>query len=1008
MGRYLLTHKLGRGGMGVVWSAIDPELDRRVAIKLLRRSKSKARARSRLLREAQAMARLDHSHVVSVFDVGTVGSRVFVAMEHLGGGTLAQWMQHPRDWREVVAIFRQAGAGLAAAHRAGLTHRDFKPENVLLTDEGIAKVTDFGLVRADDSEDLSADEDELSRSGDAGVSSSALSTPLTQVGAQIGTPAYMAPELFLGQLADARSDQFAFCVSLHEALWGSRPYSGHTLETLRKAVVEDQRLPRSRVHEVPAWLAAIVERGLGSRPEQRFESMDALLAALADDPTRRQRAWSVVAGGLVVLSLLGLGAWAYEQREHERCVATGAAVSELWSPAVAEEIGAAMEATGAEYAGETVARVRARLDDWSQSWSSAREAACEAGRRGPELERESAAATRACLERELDELIGLVELLRDSDRLSLAYADEAAAGLPATQRCQDPLWLAQLNEAGSDAGALEQTRELARTRALYGAGRYADARGGIRALLADDQHLPTALTLEAHLLAGRIELALGRYADAEAEVEQALFGALAADLPRLGFDASAALAGIARRRADFPRARLWVSALESLATRLGDLPEQRIELHGQRAALAQSLREFDEAEAELSLALRLSEKHRPAGHPSIATLQMRLGGLKDLRSDYAGAIELLELARAQWVSTVGEGHPRVASLDHKLAEAERNAGRFEVAQQRLEEVIEVQTQTLGRKHVDVAESLRALAITHAMQGDMPRAVELQRESTEIIEGVFGPEHPSMATHLSNLGTMLNGVGKTEEARAALERSWAIQREVYGPNSVQASDTRYLIGAILANQDEFELAIEHMQAALRGRLATDGEAHERTIVVRTGLGTALCMAGRHEEGSAAQRRGLEAMTQLRGPEHPQLGQAINSIITCERDGEFGDPEEQREMLERALELRSKQSPADTVRPNILVHLGSLHLEHGRLAEAQGVVDRAREVLDDIPRPALRAKLRWLIAKTELTAGERVAAESSSAVAVAELRESEGADSELFAEIEAWRAAQGWKS
>jgi serine/threonine protein kinase len=223
VGRYVLLDAVGSGGMGVVYAAYDPELDRKVAIKLLRfdrlGSEAGERDRLRLQREAQAIARLSHPNVVHVYDVGTFGDQVFVAMEFVAGRTLRQWAEEePRPWREVVDRFALAGRGLAAAHAAGLIHRDFKPDNVLLGDDGRVRVVDFGLARPAGQQP--APEGERTPSGGT------LAHPLTEWGVVVGTPAYMAPEQLRGEASDERSDQLSFCVSLYETLYGERPFPG--------------------------------------------------------------------------------------------------------------------------------------------------------------------------------------------------------------------------------------------------------------------------------------------------------------------------------------------------------------------------------------------------------------------------------------------------------------------------------------------------------------------------------------------------------------------------------------------------------------------------------------------------------------------------------------------------------------------------------------------------------------------------------------------------------------
>jgi len=228
VGRFIVLDRLGHGGMGVVHAAFDPELDRKVALKLvLPERDGGAHARARLLREAQAMARLAHPNVVAVHDVGTIDDRVWIAMEYVRGRTLTLWLAEARrSWRQIVDMFAQAGEGLRAAHEVGLVHRDFKPDNVMIGDDGRARVMDFGLARAG-SDPLAEQETGEPRSA-----------PLvTQLGAVVGTPRYMAPEQWQGCVADAQADQFAFCVALWEALYGQLPFAADGMPALVMAML---------------------------------------------------------------------------------------------------------------------------------------------------------------------------------------------------------------------------------------------------------------------------------------------------------------------------------------------------------------------------------------------------------------------------------------------------------------------------------------------------------------------------------------------------------------------------------------------------------------------------------------------------------------------------------------------------------------------------------------------------------------------------------------------------
>ena len=349
IGRYLVEGQLGAGGVGVVFAAHDPRLGRKVAVKLLRSDRlgaDPARAGQRLREEAQAMARLAHPNVVTVYDVGEHEGGVYIAMELVEGQSLRDWLKvMARPWREVLNAYFQAGRGLAAAHEAGLVHRDFKPANILVGVDGRVRVVDFGLASSGPMDLASTDLDELEghastsgvyhrssqltdiettidesglppeggplttgvitpRQGRADISGTftavdmtvegtlhptalgadphtTIPTGLTHSGLVAGTPAYMAPELFLGRTADARSDQFAFAVSLFEGLYGERPFAGSNTAEIADAVMNGRiRTPPSS-HGVPRWVHRIVEQGLQTRRQDRHPSIRSMLASFA-------------------------------------------------------------------------------------------------------------------------------------------------------------------------------------------------------------------------------------------------------------------------------------------------------------------------------------------------------------------------------------------------------------------------------------------------------------------------------------------------------------------------------------------------------------------------------------------------------------------------------------------------------------------------------------------------------------------------------------------------------
>ncbi len=425
MGRYLVLGTLGEGGMGVVHAAYDPELDRKVALKVLLPGRGgRAKGHERLLREAQSLARLSHPNVVAVHDVGTHEGRVFVAMEFIAGTTLSATIESQRPGLEaIVGLYAAAGRGLEAAHRVGLVHRDFKPDNVMVDREGRVRVVDFGLAQA--VAEASAEE-----------SSQGSAVGLTATGALMGTPAYMAPEQFQGRPTDARTDVFAFCVALYEHLHGERPFAGETLVTLAAEVTAGRVREAPRGARVPKAIRRVLMKGLALAPEGRYPSMSALLADLDEAvraPRRRRAALGV---GAALAATIGAGS-AFVLAEDDalaRCQQSSAMIGEVWSPAAREAGARAFAATGLPYAADAWSRAEARLDGWAKGWAAARDGACVDG-----AEAGFSAALRdrrlACFDRQRARVEALVEVLAGADVKLVERTGELVDGLPGPREC---------------------------------------------------------------------------------------------------------------------------------------------------------------------------------------------------------------------------------------------------------------------------------------------------------------------------------------------------------------------------------------------------------------------------------------------------------------------------------------------------------------------------------------------------------------------------------------------
>jgi tetratricopeptide (TPR) repeat protein len=437
IGRYTILGVVGRGGMGEVYAAFDPQLDRRVALKVLHEegTASDPHARERLLREAQAIAKLSHPNVIVVHDVGVLEGRLFFAMEFVEGQTLAVWLlERPRTWREIVGTFTQAASGLAAAHAAGLVHRDFKPQNVMVAVDGAVRVTDFGLARR-------IDHHETAFAATDVEPQSAEDPSLTCTGQVLGTPLYMAPEQRAAGRVDARSDQYSFCVALYWALFGAHPFADQSKYAAAVA------LARPQLRSVPPrWVRRTLRRGLSPDPAARWSSMNELAQALTRSPSPRRRGIVAVAAVAALCLATGVGTIrAFGRREARLCSVGPARLVGVWElPDMAsgptsrrEAVHAAILSAGGEEAPRIWQRLARLLDQRASAWLAVYRESCEATNVRHDQSAELFDLRTECLNDELDRTRALTDLLTAADATAAAHATEAAASLEDPVRCRD-------------------------------------------------------------------------------------------------------------------------------------------------------------------------------------------------------------------------------------------------------------------------------------------------------------------------------------------------------------------------------------------------------------------------------------------------------------------------------------------------------------------------------------------------------------------------------------------
>ncbi len=562
IGRYTILDRLGEGGMGVVYTAYDDKLDRKIAIKVMRSESEREDSvgKARLLREAQAMARLAHPNIVTVHEVGEVDRQVFVAMEFIRGLSLDRWLEDPHPWREVLDVFVQAGRGLEAAHRAGLVHRDFKPQNVLVGREGAVKVLDFGLARSVGPGEVDSSE-ALVPVGTAAIK--LLDAHLTRTGSLMGTPAYMAPEQHQGLPADARSDQFAFAVALFEGLHGQHPFDCSTLASLVVDVTTGKIREPANASKVPTWLRRVVQRAMTLEPARRYPSMSEMLAELGRDPAvkRRRLLASTALAGLV--GAASFGAATLSSSAAAVCEGAEAELAHVWDADRKIAVERALLATGVPYAAETWQRVAPQLDAYAHDWAAMRTEACETHRQGTHSDRLYDLRT-TCLDLRRAGLDALAEALTDADPTTVEKAATAATNLPRLASCADTHALGQAVAPPEDpkvAARVQVLREaLARVQALGDAGKYRRGLELVVPLRAEAEKLGyQPLLAEAELREGSLEMELGKLPEAEASLSAALTLGIASAADPVALEALS------------KRIFLRAAAMGAPATALGDV-----------------------------------------------------------------------------------------------------------------------------------------------------------------------------------------------------------------------------------------------------------------------------------------------------------------------------------------------------------------------------------------------------------------------------------------------------
>ena len=862
IGRFLVLGSLGAGGMGVVLSAYDPELDRKVALKLLHPG------RGNLVAEAQAMARLRHPNVVAVHEIGPG----FVVMEHVEGGTLRAWLEErQRTWREILEMYLGAGEGLAAAHREGIVHRDFKPDNVLVDADGRARVVDFGLVAA-------------------------------APGA--GTARYMAPELRAGEPGTPRSDQFAFCVSMHEALYGRLP--------------AEPEMPSAN-RSVPRVLARTIARGLAPQPEDRWPSMDAFLDVAARPFwTHGRRRLAAALGAALVVAVAAVAFTAGQRvASGDPCGAAAAGVASLWDAAQRARVQAAFQATGRPYADEVFARVDASLRSRLATWERANRDACEDSVVRHVQSNELLDRRMECLGQARRELAALVSLLGTPDGTTVDRATLAAAGVGDVEACGDVAAMrervppprdrartAEVERLRDELARLEAFRRLGRMKdglaladdlvpaarqlgyppfiasALYLAAWFTDYAGdfdraledGYQAARAagdgrDDRLAAQALSIVEYVLAFEKR----RFEAADVAYRSALAAAARAGNPPAVLYLVCAHHAVALQISSRYAEELPLNLLCLALAALVDGPESGQFAQSLRG-LADNIHNLGDPSGALALdrrALATAERTVGIQHPfTMSILNNTATTLIDLY-DFAGAADILQRLLASEEGVFGPDNQRIVSTLHNLGGVRLEQRRLPEARALIERAIRVGSAKLGPMHAQLATSYQDLGLVARAEGHAAEAQADFEKALAIHQASGNRSSPGLVEAYRDLTDLQVALGRTADARATLAKARETEASTLGSNHPSRAETLRIAGDLERTQHQPGAAIRAYRQATAIVEKDLGHDHEALLDPLFGLSAALVDSGDAAAALATAERALAI-----AESHP---------VTAEREG-----------------------------------------------------------------------------------------------------------------------------
>ena len=912
VGDYVLLHRIGAGGMGVVWAAYDPLLDRQLAIKLLGDHAHASRSlRARFEREARITAKLLHPAIVHIQEAGTHAGEPYYVMKLVGGKSLDSAIAERTSVAARLALVPNVTAivdAIAYAHEAGVLHRDLKPQNVMVGEFGETVVIDWGLASTTKAAAAAAATD--APTPDSTMNPSGV----------LGTPSYMPPEQASGLLVDHRADIYALGAILYQVIVGKRPYANHTPAATLVAVLDGPPEPLATLApDAPHDLRTIAETAMAREPADRYATARQLADELkrfstgqmvgAHRYSRHERARRWVGRHRTVLTLgtvvaLAGAATAGLARDatvaDTRCSGMEHRLAGVWDPFRAATVRVAFIASGAPHGTASADRVVKRLDDYGHDWTAVRVEACEATHRRGEQSEALLDLRMQCLDRKRSALNALASLLDgDVSRDAVDRAIQSTAQLAPVADCSDgtallaafpapPLPLVPAVQAAQ--------HDLDAAVALESLGRYREAVAAIETLAPRARNLAyPPLTAAVHYWHARTLRLVTDYVRAEAIARTAIATAATAKDDTLAADSWFELlhAMMMQNKSD-EAAKLDSFAAVAVA-RAGNTPVLQARLLNVQGSAAFKQLDLKTARARYERSLALGDRNDPRQWVNV----MNLGMLSQREGKFADAKRVFEELVAQYERELGPDHPETARVLYNLALAQQSLGELAEARTSCERSLRIRTASLGAEDPRTAESIELLGQIMSRQGD-PQAETQLRRAVQIKEKLLGPKHADVARMLGNLADVIQREGKLDEATELHRRALAIKLEVYGPKHPHTAYSLHGLGVVLADRGD-------------------------------------CVAARPYLADA-----LESFTAAHGPDHPTLAYVLVGLGRC--DLELGHIEQAVIEAERALAIREKSQPDPEAVAEASFLLGRAMWAAKRRDRATQLVKRARELYE----------------------------------------------------------------